>query len=182
MRAFSRPVCGQRLAFENSACLSCGSALGLSLDDMAMLVIAPGDKSGYSFASGRKMVLPQNDRRGDASRCSVEGAENLSWSGMSSAVRRGTRGSTGSAPRHTGDRLFVGIAMTRTPLAAARRSPSLDETLGRAAGPCAAPALLPTRSDHADLTPTLQAPLARWHGSTAVRRHAVLTPDPGVWR
>jgi hypothetical protein len=40
MRDFHCPTCGQRLTFENSACLSCGSALGFSLDDMALLVIA----------------------------------------------------------------------------------------------------------------------------------------------
>ena len=43
MRDFNCPNCGQRLAFENSVCLSCGSALGFSLDDMALLVIASGD-------------------------------------------------------------------------------------------------------------------------------------------
>ncbi|BDB43194.1 hypothetical protein Mkiyose1665_41020 [Mycobacterium kiyosense] len=40
MRDFSCPNCGQRLTFENSACLNCGSALGFSLDQMALLVIA----------------------------------------------------------------------------------------------------------------------------------------------
>ncbi|MBO0880664.1 MAG: putative zinc-binding metallopeptidase [Mycobacterium sp.] len=40
MRDFVCPKCGQRLTFENSVCLSCGSALGFSLDDMALLVIA----------------------------------------------------------------------------------------------------------------------------------------------
>ncbi len=40
MRDFRCPRCGQRLAFENSICLSCGSALGFSLPDMAFLVIA----------------------------------------------------------------------------------------------------------------------------------------------
>jgi hypothetical protein len=40
MRDFHCPKCGQRLTFENSACLSCGSALGFSLDQMALLVIA----------------------------------------------------------------------------------------------------------------------------------------------
>lgn len=40
MRDFHCPNCGQRLAFENSACLSCGSALGFSLGRMALLVIA----------------------------------------------------------------------------------------------------------------------------------------------
>ncbi|MGH3553699.1 MAG: zinc-binding metallopeptidase family protein [Mycobacterium sp.] len=40
MRDFVCPNCGQRLTFENSVCLSCGSALGFSLDEMALLVIA----------------------------------------------------------------------------------------------------------------------------------------------
>lgn len=40
MRDFDCPNCGQRLTFENSACLNCGSALGFSLDQMALLVIA----------------------------------------------------------------------------------------------------------------------------------------------
>jgi hypothetical protein len=42
MRDFNCPNCGQRLAFENSLCLNCGSALGFSLQDMALLVIAAG--------------------------------------------------------------------------------------------------------------------------------------------
>jgi hypothetical protein len=45
MRDFVCPVCGQRLRFENSVCLSCGAALGFSLDEMALLVIAEGAKS-----------------------------------------------------------------------------------------------------------------------------------------
>lgn len=39
MRDFRCPRCGQHLAFENSLCLGCGSALGFSLPDMAFLVI-----------------------------------------------------------------------------------------------------------------------------------------------
>jgi hypothetical protein len=38
------------LAFENSVCLSCGSALGFSLADMALLVIAPGPESAHAGA------------------------------------------------------------------------------------------------------------------------------------
>jgi len=45
MRDFICPRCGQRLAFENSQCLSCGSALGYSLDEGALLVIARGEDS-----------------------------------------------------------------------------------------------------------------------------------------
>ena len=50
MRDFICPNCGQQLAFENSVCLSCGSALGFSLEDMALLVIAPGEESGHAGA------------------------------------------------------------------------------------------------------------------------------------
>lgn len=45
MRDFNCPNCGQRLAFENSTCLKCGSALGFSLDQMALLVISEGGDS-----------------------------------------------------------------------------------------------------------------------------------------
>ncbi|MFV8316147.1 zinc-binding metallopeptidase family protein [Mycobacterium sp. 23] len=44
MRDFHCPNCGQRLAFENSECLNCHSALGFSLDQMALLVIAKRDQ------------------------------------------------------------------------------------------------------------------------------------------
>ncbi|MHA3022225.1 zinc-binding metallopeptidase family protein [Mycobacterium sp. BMJ-28] len=50
MRDFTCPNCGQRLAFENSRCLSCGAALGFSLENMALLVITAGDKSGHAGA------------------------------------------------------------------------------------------------------------------------------------
>jgi hypothetical protein len=43
MRDFICPTCGQRLAFENSVCLSCDSRLGFSLEQMAFLVIADDD-------------------------------------------------------------------------------------------------------------------------------------------
>ena len=48
MRDFHCPNCGQRLTFENSTCLNCGSALGFSLDQMALLVIAEGDASDHA--------------------------------------------------------------------------------------------------------------------------------------
>ncbi|MBS1693439.1 MAG: putative zinc-binding metallopeptidase [Actinobacteria bacterium] len=47
MRDFTCPNCGQHLAFENSVCLNCGSPLGFSLDDMALLVIAPPEQGGH---------------------------------------------------------------------------------------------------------------------------------------
>ena len=50
MRDFICPNCGQHLAFENSVCLNCGSALGFSLDDRALLVIAPGEESDHGGA------------------------------------------------------------------------------------------------------------------------------------
>jgi hypothetical protein len=47
MRDFVCPKCGQRLAFENSTCLSCGSAVGFSLDEMMLLVIEDGRHAGF---------------------------------------------------------------------------------------------------------------------------------------
>ncbi|HEV7579929.1 MAG TPA: putative zinc-binding metallopeptidase, partial [Mycobacterium sp.] len=48
MRDFHCPNCGQRLAFENSTCLNCGSALGFSLEQMALLVISKGDANEHA--------------------------------------------------------------------------------------------------------------------------------------
>ncbi|CAM3200512.1 hypothetical protein BST27_22910 [Mycobacterium intermedium] len=50
MRDFHCPTCGQRLTFENSACLSCGSSLGFSLEQMTLLVISKGDDSEHAGA------------------------------------------------------------------------------------------------------------------------------------
>jgi hypothetical protein len=50
VRDFICPNCGQRLSFENSVCLNCKSALGFSLDDMALLVIAPPAESEHAGA------------------------------------------------------------------------------------------------------------------------------------
>ena len=50
MRDFHCPNCGQRLSFENSVCLNCGRSLGFSLDDMALLVIAPPAESEHAGA------------------------------------------------------------------------------------------------------------------------------------
>jgi len=50
MRDFNCPNCGQRLAFENSICLNCKSRIGFSLDDMALLVIAPGPEAEHAGA------------------------------------------------------------------------------------------------------------------------------------
>lgn len=53
MRDFTCPTCGQHLAFENSVCLSCGSAVGFSPADTAFLVITPagGDARHGSVAA-----------------------------------------------------------------------------------------------------------------------------------
>ena len=50
VRDFNCPNCGQRLSFENSVCLNCKSRLGFSLDDMALLVIAPPAESEHGGA------------------------------------------------------------------------------------------------------------------------------------
>jgi hypothetical protein len=51
MRDFICPNCGQRLAFENSVCLSCESRLGFSLEQMAFLVIADDDEHSGAVAA-----------------------------------------------------------------------------------------------------------------------------------
>ncbi|WP_313675611.1 putative zinc-binding metallopeptidase [Mycolicibacterium sp.] len=50
MRDFLCPTCGQHLAFENSVCLSCGSDVGFSPEDMAFLVISPDGGAGHRGA------------------------------------------------------------------------------------------------------------------------------------
>jgi hypothetical protein len=61
MRDFFCSNCGQRLAFENSVCLSCGSALGFSLDDTALLVIASGPGNRHpGFIDARDFQLCAN--------------------------------------------------------------------------------------------------------------------------
>jgi hypothetical protein len=61
MRDFICPKCGQHLAFENSVCLSCNSALGFSLEDMALLVIASGEESSQpGFVDADKYELCAN--------------------------------------------------------------------------------------------------------------------------
>ncbi|MCB0930610.1 MAG: putative zinc-binding metallopeptidase [Mycobacterium sp.] len=50
MRDFICPSCGQHLAFENSVCLSCGSSVGFSPEDLAFLVISPGTDSVHPGA------------------------------------------------------------------------------------------------------------------------------------
>ena len=61
MRDFICPNCGQRLAFENSLCLSCKQPLGFSLEDMALLVIASGEESAQpGFVDAEKYELCAN--------------------------------------------------------------------------------------------------------------------------
>jgi hypothetical protein len=61
MRDFMCPNCGQHLAFENSLCLSCRRPLGFSLNDNAILVIAPSDESAQpGFVDADKYQLCAN--------------------------------------------------------------------------------------------------------------------------
>jgi hypothetical protein len=85
MRDFHCPNCGQRLTFENSTCLACGSALGFSLDNMALLVITTGDegdKPGFASASDYELcanrhlaecnwLVPINDPGGLCTSCAL---------------------------------------------------------------------------------------------------------------
>jgi hypothetical protein len=50
MRDFTCPQCGRHLTFENSRCLSCGSALGFSLKDGSLLIIARDAASDHDGA------------------------------------------------------------------------------------------------------------------------------------
>ena len=50
MRDFTCPKCGQHLAFENSRCLACGSAVGFSLETGEMLIIAVGEDAQHDGA------------------------------------------------------------------------------------------------------------------------------------
>src|SRR3984885_12015139 len=63
MRDFHCPNCGQRLTFENSACLNCGSPLGFSLDEMALLVLTTGedaDRAGFVSAAEYELCANRN--------------------------------------------------------------------------------------------------------------------------
>jgi hypothetical protein len=60
MRDFLCPTCGQHLTFENSLCLSCGSAVGFSIDDMALLVIAAEDEDHAGAVDASKYQLCAN--------------------------------------------------------------------------------------------------------------------------
>src|SRR5690242_7382542 len=74
MRDFHCPNCGHRLAFENSACLSCGSSLGFSLEQMALLVISDGDD--YQLCANLHLaecnwLVPSSDRGGLCTSCAL---------------------------------------------------------------------------------------------------------------
>src|ERR1700758_5388550 len=85
MRDFHCPDCCQRLAFENSACLSCGSALGFSLEQMALLVIAKGgegehagavDSDDYQLCANLHLaecnwIVPKDDPGGLCASCAL---------------------------------------------------------------------------------------------------------------
>ena len=60
MRDFVCPNCGQHLTFENSICLSCGAALGFSLDDMALLVIAASERGHAGAVHADEYLLCSN--------------------------------------------------------------------------------------------------------------------------
>jgi hypothetical protein len=85
MRDFHCPNCGQRLTFENSTCLACGSALGFSLDNRALLVITTGDEADkpgfvsagdYELCANRHLaecnwLVPINDPGGLCTSCAL---------------------------------------------------------------------------------------------------------------
>jgi hypothetical protein len=61
MRDFVCPNCGQHLSFENSVCLSCGSKVGFSVEEMALLVIAAaGDEDHAGTVDASEYQLCAN--------------------------------------------------------------------------------------------------------------------------
>jgi hypothetical protein len=49
MRAFACPHCGALVFFENSVCLTCGSALGFYRPDATLVMLRPGTDSGLVY-------------------------------------------------------------------------------------------------------------------------------------
>src|SRR6202012_3445825 len=82
---FHCPKCDQRLTFENSNCLACGSALGFSVEQLALLVITTGDdadKPGFVSAGDYELcanrylaecnwLVPIGDRGGLCVSCAL---------------------------------------------------------------------------------------------------------------
>ncbi|NEW59433.1 hypothetical protein GV794_27935 [Nocardia cyriacigeorgica] len=58
MRDFICPKCGQQLAFENSVCLACGSPLGFSVTERALVIIG---ESGGQGEPGRPQGVVEAD-------------------------------------------------------------------------------------------------------------------------
>src|ERR1700712_1491558 len=58
MRDFACPNCGQQLAFENSVCLNCGSAIGFDLVQRDFAVLGPDQVT--SLAPARQMCANLN--------------------------------------------------------------------------------------------------------------------------
>jgi hypothetical protein len=75
MRDFHCPNCGQRLTFENSACLSCGSSLGFSPEQAALLVITRGEHGDdYQLCDNLYLakcnwLVPRSDHGGLCASC-----------------------------------------------------------------------------------------------------------------
>ena len=53
MRDFACPNCGQRLAFENSVCLNCGSSIGFDLRQRDFVALGPDRESPSMSRPGR---------------------------------------------------------------------------------------------------------------------------------
>ncbi|WP_067701176.1 zinc-binding metallopeptidase family protein [Nocardia jejuensis] len=59
MRDFTCSECGQRLVFENTLCLSCGSSLGFSLSDRNLLVLPKDPESGQRLRKCANQFVAQ---------------------------------------------------------------------------------------------------------------------------
>jgi hypothetical protein len=91
-------------------------------------VRAPASSAGHGVGSGSSRIRFVGL---SANGCNVIGAGNISWFGMSSAVRRRAPGASAPRPLHAGDRLHLRITMTDSPgssglLARSERTPHPD--------------------------------------------------------
>src|SRR4029077_6599205 len=100
----------------------------------------------------------------------VGGAENLSWFGMSSAVRCRTLGASAPRPLHAFDRLHIGITMTVPQSFLARSAPLLR---ARCLAVAARRAATRQASEHHSFTAAGDGIMAVFGAPVALEDHAI---------
>ena len=94
MRDFACPHCGQRLAFENSVCLSCSNGVGFDLEVLDFVVV---DRDGTVAGDSSRGICSNLDTAGCnwvvatsgtlCRSCSLAGPAITRWSGGASRGR-----------------------------------------------------------------------------------------------